>query len=309
MDKVKKTSKQYFFEDVSVCEMCHDDVTNHKILGQRLNQSQGIFPRRKSGISVSVLKCSKCNLIYPQPLPIPYNIQDHYGTPPENYWSESYFNWHPDYFSQEIKTVKSLINFQEGMKALDIGAGIGKCMISLEKAGFDVYGFEPSKPFYDRALSKMGISVEKLKFGMVEEVEYDKDSFDFITFGAVLEHLYHPSESIEKAFKWLRPGGIMQIEVPSSKHLVARLVNLYYRMIGTNYVTNISPMHSPFHLYEFDLNSFELLGKRLGFTIVKSKYDVCEIMFIPKFLHPIFRKYMEWTKTGMQLTVYLKKVV
>ena len=34
-------------------------------------------------------------------------------------------------------------------------------------------------------------------------------------------------------------------------------------MRGTNYVTNISPMHSPFHLYEFGLKSFEELGKKI----------------------------------------------
>jgi hypothetical protein len=31
------------------------------------------------------------------------------------------------------------------MKALDVGAGLGKCMISLNNAGFDAFGCEPSK--------------------------------------------------------------------------------------------------------------------------------------------------------------------
>lgn len=78
-------------------------------------------------------------------------------------------------------------------------------------------------------------------------------------------------------------------------------------MRGTNYVTNISPMHSPFHLYEFDLTSFEKLAKKLGYKIINHHYDVCSIEHVPKFLHPIFRSYMNLTDTGMQLTVYLKK--
>ena len=48
------------------------------------------------------------------------------------------------------------------MKALDIGAGIGKCMIALENASFDVYGIEPSNPFYERALSRMKIDPSKI---------------------------------------------------------------------------------------------------------------------------------------------------
>ena len=52
--------------------------------------------------------------------------------------------------------------------------------------------------------------------------------------------------------KWLKPGGIVHIEVPS-KHFINKLVNIYYRLIGTNYLL-ISAMHTPFHLYEFSLS-------------------------------------------------------
>ena len=144
---------RYYFEEVSNCEMCGDSSQGHIVLGQRLNQSQGLSPKRKTGISVSVMKCRKCSLIYSQPMPIPFNIQDHYGIPPESYWNESYFQWSPNYFSRQIETVKKLLPYKEGMTALDVGAGLGKCMISLNKAGFDTYGFEPSQPFFERAIS------------------------------------------------------------------------------------------------------------------------------------------------------------
>lgn len=287
--------------------MCGDSSQRHIIIGQRLNQSQGLSPKKKTGISVSVMRCKNCALIYAQPTPVPFDIQDHYGTPPEEYWRDGYFEWHPDYFSHQIKKVKELIPFKEGMTALDVGAGLGKCMLSLNRAGFDTFGFEPSKPFFERAISKMGIDKQKLKLGMIEEVDYPDNSFDFITFGAVFEHLYHPAQSLEKALRWLKPNGIIQIEVPSSKHFIAKLFNFYYRLRGTNFVTHISPMHTPFHLYEFGLKSFEELGKKLGFKIEYHQYDVCEIFFIPKIFHPLLTKYMQWTKTGMQLTVYLRK--
>ena len=287
--------------------MCGDNTKNHKVIGQRLNQSQGLNPKKKSGISVSVKKCTNCSLIYSSPQPIPFDIQDHYGTPPEEYWTPSYFEWTPAYFAYEIKVLKELLPFTKGMKALDIGAGLGKSILSLEKAGFEAFGFEPSKPFYERAIEKMGIHPDRLQLGMIEEVDYPENFFDFITFGAVLEHLYHPAASLEKALKWLKPGGIIQIEVPSSKHLVSKLINIYFKLRGTNYVTNISPMHAPFHMYEFSLKSFEELSRRLHFSIVKSEYYVCDINPIPKLLHPIFRKIMRQTNTGMQLTVWLNK--
>jgi 2-polyprenyl-3-methyl-5-hydroxy-6-metoxy-1,4-benzoquinol methylase len=287
--------------------MCGDPTGRHRIMGQRLNRSQGLRPSRKTGISVSVKKCTSCQLIYSSPQPVPYNIQDHYGLPPENYWIPEYFKWTPDYFLFEINTLKQIKKIEPGMKALDIGAGIGKCMLSLKHAGFDAYGFEPSQPFYERAISKMGIPAEKLQFGQIEDVDYESSTFDFITFGAVFEHLYHPAACLEKAFKWLKPDGVIQIEVPSSKHLIAKILNTYYRLTGTNYVTNLSPMHSPFHLYEFGYNSFVELSKKLGYTILFHQYYVCEIYHFPKFLHWPLKKIMQWTHTGMQLTVWLKK--
>lgn len=199
------------------------------------------------------------------------------------------------------------MEIKPGMKALDVGAGIGKGMLSLNHAGFDTYGFEPSVPFYERAISKMNIDPGKLKQGMIEEVDYPENHFDFITFGAVLEHLYHPAVSLEKAMKWLKPGGIIHAEVPSSGWLIAKIINFYYRVVGTNYVTNTSPMHDPFHLYEFDVKSFQKLGEQAGFKTIFHEYIVCTIRNIPRPLHPIFRKYMEMTDTGLQLTVWLQK--
>jgi len=299
--------QKYSFKKIEHCDMCGSETSNHKILGQRLNKSQGFRPKKKNGISVSIQKCNSCNLIYSNPLPIPDNIQDHYGAPPEDYWVESYFNWSPEYFALEINEVKNLMKFQPGMKALDIGAGIGKAMKSLEINGFETYGLEPSEPFHRRAIEKMNIKPESLKFGAIEDVNYEKNSFDFITFGAVFEHLYEPSKCLSKALDWLKKGGLIQIEVPSSKWLISKFMNTYFKLLGANYVTNLSPMHSPFHLYEFDINSFKELSKKLNFTIVKSRIEVCSIYHIPKFLHPVLNWYMKKTNSGMQLTVYLKK--
>ncbi|WP_201766016.1 class I SAM-dependent methyltransferase [Cesiribacter andamanensis] len=287
--------------------MCGDETSGHKVLGQRMNKSQGLNPKANSGITTSVLQCTNCKLIYSNPQPIPFDIQDHYGVPPEAYWKEEYFTHHPEYFASEIAIAKRLLPEQQGLKALDIGAGLGKCMLSLQNAGFDVWGLEPSIPFREKAIDKMGIRAERLSQGMMEELDYPASFFDFITFGAVLEHLYQPAASIERALGWLKPGGIIQIEVPSSEHFMPSLLNFYYRLKGTNYVTNLSPMHEPFHLYEFSLRSFQELAKKLPFEIAFHEYHVCDIFHIPKVLHPLFSWYMAKTNKGMQLSVWLRK--
>ena len=165
--------------------MCGASSDKFKTLGKRMNRSQGKNPRKKVGISTTVQQCTSCDLIFSNPQPIPEDLQDHYGKPPESYWAESYFTLDPLYFSSVIDWVKTINPIENGMKALDIGAGIGKCMITLENAGFEVSGIEPSKPFFDRAISRMKIDPSKIQNVPIEEATFEKESFDFITFGAV----------------------------------------------------------------------------------------------------------------------------
>lgn len=287
--------------------MCNSNISTHKILGKRLNASQGRNPSSKIGITTTVMRCNNCGLVYANPQPMPFNIQEHYGVPPGNYWKEKYFVQDENYFASKIETLKELMPINKGAKALDIGAGLGKCMIALNKAGFDSYGIEPSEPFFQRALEKMKIEPDRLKLGMIEDVDYPENEFDFITFGAVLEHLYNPSESIDKALRWLKPGGIIHIEVPSSKWLINKLVNLFYKLRGTDYVGNISPMHLPFHLYEFDLKSFEIHGEQNSYKVVRHQHFICDT-YMPEFIDPLLKYLMRKTETGMQLCVWLQKL-
>lgn len=288
--------------------MCGAATAENHILGQRLNKSLGLRPRQKQGISVSVIRCKSCGLLYANPLPIPGNVQDHYGIPPDEYWTPDQTEMNSGHFSEQIKKAKRLIGSgRSNQKALDIGVGHGKSMHALNLAGFDTYGLEASATFRKFAIASFGLNPERLKLGKIENIDYPENVFDFITFGAVLEHLYYPSDCIAKAMKWLKPGGIIQIEVPSSNHLIAKIINLYYRIMGTSYVTNLSPMHPPFHLYEFDLRSFEKNSEKLNYDVVEYYYYVCEIYHFPDFIHPLLRYIMAKNNTGMELEVWLRK--
>ncbi len=286
--------------------MCGNDATTNIILGRRLNQSQGKNPKNKIGITTTVCKCKQCGLIYSNPQPIPFDIQDHYGVLPEVYWENDYINVPDNYFTPEIELLKTLLEFKEGRKSLDIGAGLGHQMISLSKFGFEAYGIESSNPFYERAIKQMKISPDRLKLGMIENVDYPENFFDFISFGAVLEHLYDPSESLEKALKWLAPGGIIHIEVPSSNWLIGKIINLFYKLKLTDYVGNLSPMHPPYHLYEFSLQSFQAHAKRNNYEIAFYQYYVSQT-YMPKITDFVLKSFMRKTNTGMQLCVWLRK--
>ncbi len=298
---------RYTFVPVEECDMCGSPTSEHRVIGRRSNGHQGAFPKRKPGLSVSVSKCRRCSLVFANPMPVPFDLQDHYGIPPEVYWKDEYFQVSDTYFSDVIAKHRELGGSVPGMTALDIGAGLGKAMIALERAGFETYGIEPSIPFHERAISRMGRDPERLLGVGVEQAEFSPGQFDFITFGAVLEHLYDPSASLTKALEWLKPGGLIHIEVPSSRWLIGRIINTVYRVQGSDLVGNISPMHAPFHLYEFGVPSFEMNGTRLGYQVAFHEHMVCDT-YLPRFLDPVLKPLMRATGTGMQLSIWLKKV-
>lgn len=239
-------------------------------------------------------------------MPVPSNIGELYNIPPDSYWKKDYLETDNGIFRYEIKKLSSLLNSFEGKRVLDVGAGVGKCMRALENVGFEVYGLEPSETFYNKTITMTGISHERLKLSPVENANFEDNHFDFITFGAVLKHLQDPSSAIIKAIKWLKPNGIIHIEVPSSDWLVHKLVNYYYSFFSKGYVANLSPMHLPYHLYEFSFNSFKKHSEKNNYSIIAHEYFVCQT-YMPKMLDVLLRNYIKWTDTGMQLSIWLKK--
>lgn len=301
-----RMEKKYTFKYIEKCNMCGAHSSEFKILGKRLNTSQGKDPQNKLGISVTIQKCNNCSLIFPNPFPIPNDIQDHYGIPPENYWIGDYFKIDENYFRGGLEWIQRLGGKIEGSLALDIGAGLGHCMHALKNAGYDVYGIEPSIPFYERAISKMKIDPSRIVNQQIEDADFKEGMFDFITFGAVLEHLYDPNLCLEKSMKWLKPGGLMYIEVPSSDWLVNKIINLVYKIKGKDYVANLSPMHEPFHLYEFGIDSFLKNAENNGYEIADKEFYVGDT-YLPKLLDPFIKPYMKRTNKGMQLALMLRK--
>src|SRR6185295_11515158 len=160
------------------CNMCGSASGAHTVLGRRLNRAQGKWPRNKVGVAITIVKCTDCGLIFPNPLPIPSRIEDHYGVNPEHYWKDEYFRFEETYFLQQIDRFKALYGGYTKASALDIGAGIGKCMIALMRADFDVFGIEGSESFYRAAIDRNGISPERISLATMEQAIFGPASFD-----------------------------------------------------------------------------------------------------------------------------------
>jgi SAM-dependent methyltransferase len=294
---------RYRFDPATTCAMCGSQEV--KALGRRLNAHQGLRPRRVRGVAVTVVQCRGCGLIFADPKPVPESLAQHYERPPETYWQEPYFTPHEAGFDHLAEKFRALWRGRNVPRALDVGAGIGKAMNGLGTRGFDTSGLEPSASFHERAIAS-GIAPGRLQLAAVEDAEYEPNSFDFILFSAVLEHLLEPGAAIERALGWLAPGGLVYAEVPSARWLLARGLNLIYRAQGSDYVTHLSPMHPPFHFYEFTVESFHRHGARARYGVVDQRVFPGET-FMPWPLARLATQVMDATGSGMVLEVWLRR--
>ncbi len=243
--------------------------------------------------------------MFANPLPMPENIQDHYGMPADDYWQKEYFSL-AKVKEQPYQFTDKLGKIYPGYRSLDIGAGIGKHMLQMQDLGIDAYGIEPSKTFIKKAFELTGIKEDRLLCTTIEDAEFANDFFDFINLGAVLEHLPKPSVALAKTVQWLKPSGKIYIEVPHANWFVGRLINASYKVRGLDYVTNLSPQHPPYHLFEFTKKSFELNTRINNYRILSISYFVCKT-FLPPIFDYSLKSLMKKTNTGMELSVWLGK--
>lgn len=180
-------------------------------------------------------------------------------------------------------------------------------MIAFQKAGWDVWGIEPSASFVRFGVERLGISPSQLLQQSFEDTDLPDNMFDLVWFSSVLEHLVSPAAALRTACRIVKPGGIIHVGVPSSSAFMSRILNFYYRLSGTTYVTNISPMHPPFHLYEFTHKSFIANGERLGYDVARYQYWAWEQFNVPASIQPLLRRFLLATNLGDGLIVSLRK--
>lgn len=304
------TERSYHFWEFEACPVCGAGASHWKSLGFRLDRSTGFRLKFPAAKAVQVNRCRSCETVFPNPLPVPQAITDHYGVPAEDYWKPSYFNVQEDYMRAIIAQAKRYLAADparpQPWTALDVGAGIGKAVVAFNRAGFDAYGLEPSPQFRAKALEKMGIAEDRLIESTAEAAPFEAEMFDFVNLAAVLEHVMDPVLVLRRCIAWLKPGGVLFVDVPSSYWFMARLMRRYYGLRGRRWTVNLSPMHKPYHVYEFAKKSFEVMLKDQPATVLHATY-CANVSYAPVPIRALLAAWMARTGTGMQLDLWVQK--
>jgi SAM-dependent methyltransferase len=135
-----------------------------------------------------------------------------------------------------------------GCRVLDLGAGDGRLALSLARSGHPVTAVEPFRV----VAAAPGLTVLRES---VEKVELPEHSFDAAVLWHVLEHLAEPLTALQRARRWLVPGGRILIGVPNFESLQSR--------VGGERWFHLDPQR---HLVHFTPRGLQALLERAGFV-------------------------------------------
>ena len=231
------------------CPICEKPPS--KSLGRR----GGAAHRQNLGVECEIWRCGSCGLLFPNPMPVPVGGPDqHYGMIPDDYFQHHDIDEKGHLGSNLLERAQALTGGKG--RLLDIGTGRGELLRVAVEDGWDATGVEPSAAFAEYAAR---YSSAEIRREPVERCNFDAESFDVVILGAVLEHLYNPDETIREISRILRPGGALYVDVPNETGLYFRVGNLYQKLRGRDWVVNLAPTFSPFHVFGFSPRSLRAL--------------------------------------------------
>jgi 2-polyprenyl-3-methyl-5-hydroxy-6-metoxy-1,4-benzoquinol methylase len=197
-----------------------------------------------------LVQCQNCSLIYmnPRDAEIPRllsEVVDHDYIDSQNERIEM--------FQNHLKLIK---RFKPQGSLLDIGCYAGTFLSLAKQAGYRVEGVEPSVWAANYAKEQTGAEVH---CESIEKMALPENSFDIVTLWDVVEHLEDPLLCLKKAYRAMKPDGILII----STHNIG---SLFARSLGSHY-----PWLMRFHLYHFTPDTLAMLGAKAGFSRVMTE--------------------------------------
>lgn len=173
------------------------------------------------------------------------------------YHRDSDYKKFEKYFENIFQTRYNLITrFKKTPgKVLDIGTSTGNLLSIFKKRGWEAWGIEPSK---SSAIAKRrGIKVLRVIF---ESAKVPNSYFDVVILNHTLEHMEDPIKVLRKAYKCLKPGGIIFIDVPNFGGISSRILK-----------TRWSFLLPEEHNFHFTSRSLRKIIESIGFDFLQSR--------------------------------------
>lgn len=122
------------------------------------------------------------------------------------------FNDHRNRYWGDLKLIDKY--FKKG-RILEIGSNPFHLTICLKKLGLEVIGIEINPEPFKSFIDKYGLVIKKVNIE-IEKLPFTDNTFDFIVFNEVFEHLrINPIFALKEINRVLKPDGILLLTTPN----------------------------------------------------------------------------------------------
>ena len=225
-------------------------------------KSSTIRPKGRKGTGdlkthPQVYICADCNVLFVNPI---------LDSPSLNQLYDNYNEIYAEHTSVILEKINQNVNeWNEyfhlnqndniDLRLLDIGSASGDFLAAFNSCGWITHGIEPCKKLVEISLRKKGVI--NINNTTVEKAEFPNNYFDFIHFWHVLEHVLDPYEVLNKIYKWLKPGGVLNLGTPSPDSIISK----YYP-----YLTGYFDLGKE-HTFIFPKKTLHSLLTKIGYKI------------------------------------------
>jgi SAM-dependent methyltransferase len=239
IESEKKLPGQY----TSTCPICASDGPTVRL------QAPDRFHMRKE--IYCLLECQKCSFVWLDNMPAPEEMAYHYG---EDYHRAVTVSGEVKLLKRWGPTRKTVMDLGRPGALLDVGCSSGPFLRTLRDGPWKLYGLEISPDEAKRAEASSGA---KVFVGTVLDAPFPDESFEVVTACHFLEHAHKLKEVVETMRRWLKPGGILYIQVPNIESFESHIFKSYWY-----------GLELPRHLWHFSPASLRELLLSAGFEEV-----------------------------------------
>lgn len=208
-----------------------------------------------------VLECDACRHGVVSPFPSSEHLSQLYNS---DYFVERYlqlFSRADPAFGNRIRHEEHRVRFVKKIcrsgSLLDIGCGCGYFVYAAQQGGLQACGSDVVDVNRSYIEEELGC---KFLVGALADLPVPEGSLDILTMWHTLEHHPDPAASIRQCWRWLKPSGVLIVEVPNHDSFDAR-------HLGASW----PDWDLPFHLHHFSAASLRCVLENAGGEVMATK--------------------------------------
>jgi 2-polyprenyl-3-methyl-5-hydroxy-6-metoxy-1,4-benzoquinol methylase len=198
-----------------------------------------------------IMRCPKCDLVFYDGKVDPRALYTK-----DYFTGEEYHNYLADkpIIQRNFRArIKDLLKRKPSGRLLELGCAYG-FFLELAKDHWDAVGMDIAEDATEYARSKLGVNAITADFLSVPD---QPETYDIICMWDTIEHLPRPVRFVEKAARWLKPGGILVMTTGDIGSKMARKRGENWRQI-----------HPPTHTFYFSADTLGKASRQAGLEVV-----------------------------------------